>query len=72
MRQKKPTPITAYVYMPTSTIQLEAMQHVVCEDTAIELIQEQLTEHEYTNEPQEFRIIFRHVMRNTMFKMLQI
>ncbi|GIY04690.1 hypothetical protein CEXT_46761 [Caerostris extrusa] len=44
-----------------STTELEAMQHVVCEDMAVtltqsenmKLIQEQLTEHEYTNEPQE-------------------
>ncbi|XP_075210255.1 sideroflexin-1-3-like [Lycorma delicatula] len=50
---KKLTLITAYMHVPTSTIQMEAMQHVVCEDTAIaptqsdnmELIQEQLTEH---------------------------
>ncbi|GIY04450.1 hypothetical protein CDAR_5571 [Caerostris darwini] len=49
------------MHVPTSTTELEAMQHVVCEDTAValtqsenmELIQEQLTEHEYTNEPQE-------------------
>ncbi|GIX77078.1 hypothetical protein CEXT_1041 [Caerostris extrusa] len=50
--------------MHVPTTQLEAMQHVVCEDTAvaltqsenIEQIQEQLTEHEYTNEPQENNI----------------
>ncbi|GIY07851.1 hypothetical protein CEXT_21241 [Caerostris extrusa] len=29
------TPITIYMHVPTSTIQLEAMQHVVCEDTAV-------------------------------------
>ncbi|XP_075215272.1 zinc finger MYM-type protein 5-like [Lycorma delicatula] len=58
---KKLTPITAYMHMPTSTTHLEAMQHVVCKDMAVapthsenmELIQEQLTEHEYINEPQE-------------------
>ncbi|GIX80713.1 hypothetical protein CEXT_621921 [Caerostris extrusa] len=59
MRQKKLTPFTAYMHVPTSTTQLEAMRHVVCEDTAValtqsenmELIQELLTEHEYTNKP---------------------
>ncbi|GIY95097.1 hypothetical protein CEXT_216981 [Caerostris extrusa] len=48
---KKLTPITAYMHVPTSATQLEAMQHVVCEDTAValtqsenmELIQEQLS-----------------------------
>ncbi|GIY36040.1 zinc finger MYM-type protein 1 [Caerostris darwini] len=48
------------MHVPNSTTQLKAMQHVVCENTAValtqsenmELIQEQLTEHEYTNEPQ--------------------
>ncbi|GIY37555.1 hypothetical protein CEXT_14921 [Caerostris extrusa] len=52
---KKLTLITAYMHIPTSTTQLEAMQHIVCEDTVValtqnenmELIQEKLTEYEY-------------------------
>ncbi|GIX78583.1 hypothetical protein CEXT_606481 [Caerostris extrusa] len=38
-KKKKLTPITAYMHMATSTTQLEAMQHVVCEDTAVALTQ---------------------------------